>query len=516
MGNVIKAYRYRIVDNSAFEMPLPMKFTVWKADAPVADYIISEDEQVSYTIITKFKELMITTIHRPLDISDIYYMFSCRVFQDRTPFTKPILERMGLEKYNVCNILRRTHGISPYDDYWIRFDGEKITFDQAVEEFDKYLIGPEVQPVPVVSYPSGAEIAPEPNTATDSKVDEILSQKKLRVADIVAESAKPVSIAPDTSYEPQHEIENNKMSDAEIEALLHSVGLDKDEEPVLENNSGKLPDVDPSSRSQMEPSGGTMSQEDIEKLLSANSAPAAESPEPAPVPAAEPESANSGGKMSQDDIEKLLAANSPEPAPEPAPAPESAPSGGKMSQEDIEKLLAANSPEPAPEPAPAPESAPSGGKMSQEDIEKLLAANSPEPAPEPAPAPESAPSGGKMSQEDIEKLLAANSPEPAPEPAPAPESAPSGGKMSQEDIEKLLAANSPEPAPEPAPATESAPSGGKMSQEDIEKLLAATNEPLEDELPKEPATAESAPSGGKMSQDDIEALLNSMHEEASK
>ena len=459
MGNVIKAYRYRIVDNSAFEMPLPMKFTVWKADAPVADYIISEDEQVSYTIITKFKELMITTIHRPLDISDIYYMFSCRVFQDRTPFTKPILERMGLEKYNVCNILRRTHGISPYDDYWIRFDGEKITFDQAVEEFDKYLIGPEVQPVPVVSYPSGAEIAPEPNTATDSKVDEILSQKKLRVADIVAESAKPVSIAPDTSYEPQHEIENNKMSDAEIEALLHSVGLDKDEEPVLENNSGKLPDVDPSSRSQMEPSGGTMSQEDIEKLLSANSAPAAESPEPAPVPAAEPESANSGGKMSQDDIEKLLAAN-------PAPAAES------------------------PVPAAEPESSPSGGKMSQEDIEKLLSANSPEPAPVPAAAPESTPSGGKMSQEDIEKLLAANS-------APA--------------------AESPEPAPVPAAAPESAPSGGKMSQEDIEKLLAATNEPLEDELPKEPApVAESAPSGGKMSQDDIEALLNSMHEEASK
>ena len=335
MGNVIKAYRYRIVDNSAFEMPLPMKFTVWKADAPVADYIISEDEQVSYTIITKFKELMITTIHRPLDISDIYYMFSCRVFQDRTPFTKPILERMGLEKYNVCNILRRTHGISPYDDYWIRFDGEKITFDQAVEEFDKYLIGPEVQPVPVVSYPSGAEIAPEPKTAADTKVDEILSQKKLRVADIVAESAKPVSIAPDTSYEPQHEIENNKMSDAEIEALLHSVGLDK--EPVQEDTSAKLPAVDPSSRSEMEPSGGTMSQEDIEKLLAANS------PEPAPEPATAPESAPSGGKMSQEDIEKLLAAtNEPledELPKEPAPVAESAPSGGKMSQDDIEALL---------------------------------------------------------------------------------------------------------------------------------------------------------------------------------
>ena len=100
--------------------------------------------------------------------------------------------------------------------------------------------------------------------------------------------------------------------------------------------------------------------------------------------------APSGGKMSQEDIEKMLAAASapaqePAPAPEPAPA---APSGGKMSQEDIEKMLAAaNAPaqEPAPEPAPA---APSGGKMSQEDIEKMLAAaNAPaqEPAPEPAP-----------------------------------------------------------------------------------------------------------------------------------
>ena len=67
--------------------------------------------------------------------------------------------------------------------------------------------------------------------------------------------------------------------------------------------------------------------------------------------------APSGGKMSQEDIEKMLAAASapaqePAPAPEPAPA---APSGGKMSQEDIEKMLAAaNAPaqEPAPEPAP--------------------------------------------------------------------------------------------------------------------------------------------------------------------
>ncbi len=453
MGNILKAYRYRIVDNSAFEMPLPLKFTIWKADAPVAEYLVSEDEQVTYKILTRYKELMITTIHRPLDISDIYYLFSCRVFQDRTPFTLPILERMGLEKYNVYNILCHTHGISPYDDYWISFDGETIDFDAAVEEFDKYLIGPEVQPVPVVSYPNGAAVeVPAAGKVSSADVGKILDQHKVNVADIVKETSKPVSIVPDSSYEPQHELENNKMSEDEIEALLRSCGINEDEQPAEEN--AKVPDVDPSSRSETEPSGGTMSQEDIEKLLAANSAPA--EPEPEPAPAAEP--VPSGGKMSQEDIERLLAANSvpaepePEPAPatEPAPVAEPAPSGGKMSQEDIEKLLAANSApaEPEPEPAPATESAPSGGKMSQEDIEKLLAANSApaEPEPEPAPATESAhatepePSGGKMSQEDIEKLLAANSApaEPEPEPAPAAESAPSGGKMSQGDIEALL------------------------------------------------------------------------------
>ena len=580
---VLKANRYRIVDNSAFEMPLPLKFTVWKCEAPICEYLVSEDEEVSYTIITRFKELMITTIHRPLDISDIYYLFSCRVFQDKTPYTYPILDRMGIEKYNVYNILRRTHGITPYDDYWIRFDGETTTFEQACGEFDKYLIAPEAQPVPMISYPSG-EYRPgrstRPPKQPEADVSSILNQHKVDVASIMEESKTPEAIAPETSYAPAPEVENNKMSQDDIEALLRSAGISDSPapEPVSDIQ------VDPATRSQEESSGGVMSQDEVQRMLDemnmsggsekpAESAEPAEPAEPVETPTeeiiepAEP----SGGKMSQDDIEKLLSAalggnddsdsdepeivenNAPE-APvndEPAPAESSAPSGGKMSQEDIEKLLAANAPAepsepaaPAPEPAPAESPAPSGGKMSQEDIEKLLAANAPaepaeptEPAPAPEPAESSAPSGGKMSQEDIEKLLAANAPAeptesaepvPTPEPAPAESSAPSGGKMSQEDIEKLLAANAPAepsepaeptepaepvPAPEPAPAESPAPSGGKMSQEDIEKLLAA-NAPAEPAEPTEPAPApepapaeSSAPSGGKMSQEDIEKLL---------
>ena len=561
---VLKANRYRIVDNSAFEMPLPLKFTVWKCEAPICEYLVSEDEEVSYTIITRFKELMITTIHRPLDISDIYYLFSCRVFQDKTPYTYPILDRMGIEKYNVYNILRRTHGITPYDDYWIRFDGETTTFEQACGEFDKYLIAPEAQPVPMISYPSG-EYRPgrstRPPKQPEADVSSILNQHKVDVASIMEESKTPEAIAPETSYAPAPEVENNKMSQDDIEALLRSAGISDSPapEPVSDIQ------VDPATRSEEESSGGVMSQDEVQRMLDemnmsggsekpAESAEPAEPAEPVETPTeeiiepAEP----SGGKMSQDDIEKLLAA---------------ALDGNDDSDSDEPEIVENNAPE-APvndEPAPAESSAPSGGKMSQEDIEKLLAANAPAehsepaeptepaepvPAPEPAPAESPAPSGGKMSQEDIEKLLAANAPAepsepaeptepaepvPAPEPAPAESSAPSGGKMSQEDIEKLLAANAPAepsepaeptepaepvPAPEPAPAESSAPSGGKMSQEDIEKLLAANApaEPSEPAAPApEPAPAESsAPSGGKMSQADIEALLNSMQDEANK
>ena len=458
---VLKANRYRIVDNSAFEMPLPLKFTVWKCEAPICEYLVSEDEEVSYTIITRFKELMITTIHRPLDISDIYYMFSCRVFQDKTPYTYPILDRMGIEKYNVYNILRRTHGITPYDDYWIRFDGETTTFEQACGEFDKYLIAPEAQPVPMISYPSG-EYRPgrsaRPPKQPEADVSSILNQHKVDVASIMEESKTPEAIAPETSYAPATEVENNKMSQDDIEALLRSAGISDSPAPE------PVPDiqVDPTTRSQEEPSGGVMSQDEVQRMLdemnmsggsekTAESAESAEPAEPVETPTeeiiepAEP-SEPSGGKMSQDDIEKLLAA---------------ALGGNDDSDSDEPEIVENNAPE-APvndEPAPDESSAPSGGKMSQEDIEKLLAANAPAeptepaepvPAPEPAPAESPAPSGGKMSQEDIEKLLAANAPAepieptepaepvPAPEPAPDESSAPSGGKMSQADIEALL------------------------------------------------------------------------------
>ena len=416
MGTILKWNRYRLVDNHAFDMPLPLKFEIRKKDCAVAEYEISEDEKISCRILTKYKEDMLTTIRRPLTISDIYYLFSCRVFQDRTPFTMFELALLGMEKYNVYNILKKTRGITPFDEYWIRFDGDECTYDKALEEFNAItapvLDAITAAPADIPGEPEPAEQMPE--QIADLK--EVLSQHTVDVSRLIPEpapkpSANSTVIMPDAPQE-EETLVNNKMTEDEIEELLRSAGLSEDAEPAP-----------------AEPSGGMMSQDDIAALFAANAA------EPAP---AEP----SGGKMSQDDIAALFASNVAEPAP-------AEPSGGKMSQDDIAALFAANAAEPAP-------AEPSGGKMSQDDIAALFAANAAEQSTPTEPAPAD-PSGGKMSQDDIAALFAANAAEPAP-------AEPSGGKMSQDDIAALFAANAAEPAP-------AEPSGGKMSQDDIEALL---------------------------------------------
>ena len=100
---------------------------------------------------------------------------------------------------------------------------------------------------------------------------------------------------------------------------------------------------------------------DIDEL----NATAAPAPEPAPAPAP---AASSGGTLSQEEIERLMAGGvASEPAPAPAPAPSS---GGTLSQEEIERLMAGGVPsEPAPAPAAAPQPA----------------AQTPPPPPPPAP-----------------------------------------------------------------------------------------------------------------------------------
>ena|GEM_PF-2555018 len=289
------------------------------------------------------------------------------------------------------------------------------------------------------------------------------------------------------------------------------------------------------SSTPLPPTSGTLSQEDLDSLVSDRK----KNPPPAPggslnqseldalvaatkqkkaAPAPEPEvKKEPSGPLSQDELNKLVAANnkSPEPSPEPPKAEEPAP-GGSLSQSDLDALVAATQQKketPSPAPEPEVEEEPSG-PLSQDELNKLVAANnkSPEPTPEQPKVEEPAP-GGSLSQSDLDALVAATQQKketPSPEPAPEPEvkEEPSG-PLSQDELNKLVAANnkSPELAPEPKKVEEPAPDGS-LSQSDLDALVAATQKKKETPTPEpapEPEVKEEP--SGPLSQDELNKLV---------
>ena len=280
MGFVLKCNRYRLVDNRSFELPLPMKFVLFKEDNPVAEYDISADERVSCRILTKYKELMLTPISRPLTISDIYFFLSSRVFQENTPFAANALSLVGLEKYSVLGIAKITRGITPFDDYWLKFDGDTFNYEQALDNFNKIFSSASTAFVPAQP-PARVHNGGKNDGLAAVKAEDILNQHRVDVDAIKGEVSED---------EP---LKNNTMSADEIEALLVKSGLSADIPNFDDSDDDDDDDDDDLS------DGGAMSQEDIEKLLNS----AQNEPAPAAEPAVE---TTSGGKMSQEDIEALL------------------------------------------------------------------------------------------------------------------------------------------------------------------------------------------------------------------
>ena len=129
-----------------------------------------------------------------------------------------------------------------------------------------------------------------------------------------------------------------------------------------------------------------------EDSLSASAAPKTVSaPEQPQQPAAQQaESGSSGGTLSQEEIERLMGGAAPSGQQTP-PQTQQNPSGGKLSQEEIERLMGGMAAQQTP--PPQAEQNPSGGKLSQEEIERLMGGMSAEMAAQqvspvqPAPAP---------------------------------------------------------------------------------------------------------------------------------
>lgn len=58
-------------------------------------------------------------------------MFEDRCFPRTRANADELVKRLGLEVYDPIGIVRKTHGIQFDDFYWIRFEGEDITWEDV-------------------------------------------------------------------------------------------------------------------------------------------------------------------------------------------------------------------------------------------------------------------------------------------------------------------------------------------------------------------------------------------------
>ncbi len=389
---------------------------------------------------------------------------------------------------------------------------QEIGFDERIETGESDTGEPDIESLLEAYAPESPETEDTPEPMSGSVADAFAGES------VPAQmEQKPAAVEPEDVEEPPL-----NLSPDDIEALLAAnspVNRTKADEPtslpaqdeidnLLSLHTPKpdktlviTPPPAKTAPVKKQESSSSVSQDDIEALLSAN----------APKPAVEPMIAKKqeSSSVSQDDIEALLSANAPKPAVETAPTKKQE-SSSAISQDDIEALLSANAPKPAVETAPAKKQESSA--ISQDDIEALLSANAPKPAVETAPAKKQESSA--ISQDDIEALLSANAPKPATETVIAKKQ--ESSSVSQDDIEALLSANAPKPAVEtgggrketpaakapPSPSQKEVTSG--FDQDSIDALFSA-NAPGKDEAQ---TTATPTPTVTAVSrQDDIDSLL---------
>lgn len=67
----------------------------------------------------------------PLNIRDLEKLLEYRSFPRTRGNANELLRDLGLEFYEVFSIVEKTHGVMFDDIYWIKFEGEDITYADA-------------------------------------------------------------------------------------------------------------------------------------------------------------------------------------------------------------------------------------------------------------------------------------------------------------------------------------------------------------------------------------------------
>ncbi|MDR0196884.1 MAG: hypothetical protein LBI36_01510 [Oscillospiraceae bacterium] len=234
---IIKSNTYNVVNTDPFDMPSPLEFEMFCGNSLLAAYKIHQDGRVDYSYNPASNEKVLTSTNRPLELRDIYFLFSSRVFPDKTPFTRNELDRFGIDEYNPYAIMRKTHGILPADRYWFKFSDETLTYKKASDDFNSYFINPASHAAPPAGDGSGEKGSgeiPQPIRSIDSilnqksheyeslnDVKSILSQNTLDIEALSAGiDASPIT---QSAFAPAQKHDNStggNLSPEQISAML--------------------------------------------------------------------------------------------------------------------------------------------------------------------------------------------------------------------------------------------------------------------------------------------------------
>ena len=104
-------------------------FTVFHQNTPVARVLVSDDHK--NVLIEK---LVPDGIMQPfggnkLNIERVYDFLKGRCYEDGYVGLEEVLERYNMSSNNPWEWNRKTHGITWEDFFWIKFDGEDISWE---------------------------------------------------------------------------------------------------------------------------------------------------------------------------------------------------------------------------------------------------------------------------------------------------------------------------------------------------------------------------------------------------
>jgi hypothetical protein len=99
------------------------EFTVMRYDKPVM-HVVIDHNAVTTEPLTKDRDQL--PFYFQPDIDQMFTFLESRCSERSRPDQRELLALIGLDEYNPYEIVKKTHGITPDDHFWLRFPGEDL------------------------------------------------------------------------------------------------------------------------------------------------------------------------------------------------------------------------------------------------------------------------------------------------------------------------------------------------------------------------------------------------------